>query len=466
MNRAINVLKRVWNPVKSSIRKVAYPAQFTHFLQNLPCTQYAKLLNGLTIATEERECYNACIGLFMDAGSRYESNFENGIAHFFEHIAFKGTRARSRQDLEAQMSCLGAKFKCFSTREMVVYYVECLCQDTPLAADILTDCVFNNAFSPCDIEYQKNIVYAEMLSHDNDTEAVVYDYLHSTAFQGTPLAHTVMGPSSNLYNFTDVTICRYLSKCFDPCRTVLAAVGGIKHDQMVTLANSYLSRLEPLKCIDIDSYRYTGSDVRFRDDSMPLAHVLIAVEGPCFCDDDNIVMEVARHIIGGWDRSQPGGQAHPSRLARIASDGNFCDSYQAFNINYKDCGLWGVHYVGDVFRLDDMMMLVQYEFKYLCHCITNVEVERAKNFFKAKILSQMESSLGTCLDIGRWTLYHGFRPSLLQKMNAIDRITATDVRAVCTRYLYDRCPVVAAIGPTEGLFDYARIRSHMYWLRY
>ncbi|XP_026745250.1 cytochrome b-c1 complex subunit 1, mitochondrial-like [Trichoplusia ni] len=459
-------LSRAWRPLKYSFRSYTSNNQFMQFLQNLPCTQYSKLVNGLTVVTEERESYNSCIGLFMDAGPRYESNFENGITHFFEHIAFKSTRARTKPELEAQLERIGARFKCFTTREMSVYYVECLCHDTPIATDLLTDCVFNNAFATTDIENQKRTVYAEMIAHDDNPEAVIYDYLHSSAFQGTPLAATVMGPSGNLYNFTDATICRYLSKCFDPCRTVLVAVGGVKHEQMVALANSYLIRLEPLKCMDIDAYRFSGSEVRFRDDSLPLATVLAAVEAPSFIHEDNVVMEVARYIVGGYDRSQPGtAQTHWSHVARTGKEEKSFDAFKAFYITYKDCGLWGVHFTGLSTQLDNMMIILQDELMYLCFSVTESEVDRAKNFYKTKILYKNESAWGTCLDIGRWTLYNGYRPSLLQKMKAVDKVTAADVRAACEKYFYDRSLAIAAIGQVEGLLDYNRYHARMYRLR-
>lgn len=365
----------------------------------------------------------------------------------------------------AQMACIGAKFKCSVSRELVVFHVECLCQDAPLATEILIDCVFNNALNKTDIEYQKAVVYGEMLKHDKDPGAVVEDYLHATAFQGTPLAQTVMGPSSNLYCFSDHSICKYLYKCYNPCRTVLAAVGGITHDQMVALANRYMGCVESLKFSDTEPYRYTGSEVRYRDDSMPTAHVMLAVEGPSFSDNDRLVMEVAKFLLGGWDRSQPGGEMHPVRIAREASCCNLCDSYQAFSIAYKDCGLFGVHFVSGVMQLDDMMMLIQDEFMYICLCVTETEVERAKNFLKTKILSYTDSVLGTCMDIGKWTLYYGCRPTLLNQILAVERITVEQVRATCYRYLYNKCPVVSAIGPLEGLPEYPRTRASMWWLR-
>lgn len=336
MLRVIKLLS-TWKPLKTTVRNFPYPTPFIHFLKNLPSTKYSKLPNGLTVATEERECLKACIGLYIDGGSRYESDFENGLVHFFEHIAFKGTKTRSKTVLEEQMSITGARFKCNTTRELVCYHVECLCQDIPLVFDILCDCVFNNSYSLTDIEQQKKVVYQEMIEHEKNTNEVLFDYLHSTAFQGTPLAQTVMGSSCNLYKFKDAMIARYVKRIFEPSRTVLAAVGGVKHDQVVMLAKTYLNNIESTKCIETNIYRYTGSDLRYRDDSLPLANVAVGVEAPSLCHPDKVVMDVAASIMGGWDRSQGGGLNNTNPLAQAGASG-LCDTYKAFHINYKDTG--------------------------------------------------------------------------------------------------------------------------------
>lgn len=465
MLKVPNLLTKIWHPLKLTVRNYPYPIQYYQYLKNLPQTRFTILENGLVVATEERECYNACVGLYINAGARYESLFENGIAHFFEHIAFKGTRARTKALLEDQMSSVGAQFKCFTTREMIAYYAECLCEDLPLVVDILSDCVFNNCYSLPDIEQQKCAVYLEMLEHDRDPNELLSDYLHLTAFQGTPLSQSVMGQSSNLYNFSDCTVSRYVERLFDPTRTVLVAVGGMKHEQIVCLACSYLSKLEPTKCVDTGEYRFTGSEIRYRDDSMPVANVAVAVEGPSFCDPDNVVMDVAATVVGGWDRSQPGGIDHPIRLARYASSGQFCDSYKAFNINYKDTGLWGVQFMARSLQLEDMLYVIQDEWMKLCTIITDQELERAKRELKTKLLSKMESCKGACHEIGRWMLYNGYRPPLYERLDKIDHVHAKDIKEICEKYIYDRCPAVAAVGCTEGLPEYTRIRAGMYWLR-
>lgn len=465
MLKTSNLLSRYWCPYVAAVRSLPYPAPFQKFLFGLPQVQCSCLDNGLTIASEERACYNACVGLYIQAGSRYESLFENGITHFFEHLAFKGTNARAKMLLEKQMSSVGAHFHCFTTREMAAYYAECLCEDVPLVVDILSDCVFNNSFSRTDITQQKSVVYSEMLEHDNNPNEILFDYLHNTAFQGTPLAQTVMGPSSNLYNFSECTISRYIQRLFDPTRTVLVAVGGVKHEQLICLANSYLNNLEPTKCIDSGGYRFTGSEMRFRDDSMPAANVAVAVEGPSFCDPDRVAMDVAATVVGGWDRSQLGGKDHPTRVARSASSGQFCDAYKSFNICYKDTSLWGAQFMTTSLKLEDMLYAIQDEWMHLCNTVTEGVVEKAKRELKAQILTNTESCAGACHDIGRWMLYNGQRPTIFEQIQSIDRIFVPDVRDICNRYIYDRCPAVAAVGQTEGLPEYTRIRAGMYWLR-
>lgn len=363
------------------------------------------------------------------------------------------------------MTSTGARFECETTRELVSYRVHCLSQHVPLCLDILTDCVFNNNYSEPDIERQKKVVYLEMQDHDRDPNCLLDDYLHQTAFQGTPLAQTVMGPSCNLYNYNPMTVSRYMNKYYDANRTVLVAIGGVKHEQMVELAHTYMSKLEPTKCIDCDIYRFTGSEVRARDDSLPLASVAIAVEGPALCDDDRVPMEIAAEILGGWDKSQGSGIEHAFPMARASAAAGFSEAYRSFYIAYKDTGLWGVKFLSAPLRVDDMLHAVLGEFMNLCNTVTDGEVERAKRILKTKLVSQDVDSGLACGEAGRWALLHGHRAALSARLALVDRVWAPDVRAACRRYVYDRCPAVAAVGPTEGLSDYTRIRAGMYWLR-
>nr|XP_026500586.1 cytochrome b-c1 complex subunit 1, mitochondrial-like [Vanessa tameamea] len=466
MIRCYKILKNIRIPCITCDRK---NYTYLRFLNELPRTKCSVLSNGLTVATEERQCNNVCMGIYIDAGSRYENETLNGITHFFEHIAFKGSKKRPKTVLESEISKTGAKFKCFTTRETSAYYVECLSSEINLVADILFDCIFNNALTDSEIEFQKHIVYKEMLEYDRSSVKVLYDYLHSTAFQGTPLGQTVMGPSYNLYNIKSKPISDYINKLFIAKRIVLVAVGGVKHTLMLNLGEQFSkTESESAKCqkpITMGPNRYTGSQVVYRDDSMNIAHVAIALEGPSFGDDDKIVMELASSVLGGWDKSQPGGTNHGMNIAHIASSGNLCESYKTFGYYYQDVGLWGVEFISSREEVDNMLLTVQEEWMRLCYMITDSELIRAKNEMKSELIRQLKTAIGACHDIGFSILRTGRRIDLQERINIIDKITANGLQNVCNVYIYDRCPVVVGIGSTENLLSYSRIRSYMYWVR-
>merc|ERR1719296_647142 len=142
---------------------------------------------------------------------------------------------------------------------------------------------------------------------------------------------------------------------------VLAGAGGVDHDQLCALAKKHFSKIGSTPT-DIGELtcRFTGSDIRVRDDDMPLAHIAIAVEGCGWTNPDNIPLMVANTLIGSWDRSMGGGNNLASPVAQYASEHGFCHSFQAFNTCYKDTGLWGVYFVCGKMQQVEMMKLIQH----------------------------------------------------------------------------------------------------------
>ncbi|CAK1554032.1 unnamed protein product [Leptosia nina] len=448
-----------WIPKQSYCRCVT-PA-LTHVYESAPinCSLYP---SGLILANEERDCQNACISLTFDAGSRYELPQENGVTHFFEHLCFRGTKKRSKTNIECEMNEIGGKFNCYTTREMIGFSAECLSEHIPKALDLLTDCIFNNSLSNTEIELQKGVIYQEMLDHDRDSECVVFDYLHTAAFHGIGLAQTVMGPSYNLYNFNATLISKYIERWLVPDRMVFTCVGPLKQEQVCNLANMYLNRDGASPGFS-RQYRFTAGDIRYRDDSMQVAHVALALEAPAFHHPDYLPLLVAATAIGSWDRSQPGGN-HSTYFAQASATG-ICNSFEAFYIAYRDTGLWGIEFVSPRMQVDDAREIIQGEWMKLCTTVTDSELIKVKQQLKWKILKQNETAAGACLDIAKWIFYTKYAPTIQEKFKAIDQLVADDVRRVCYDYIYDKCPAVVAVGATEALQIHSRMRGGMYWLR-
>lgn len=234
---------------------------------------------------------------------------------------------------------------------------------------------------------------------------------------------------------------QYLDNHYKASRVVIAGAGGVNHEELVKLTEQNFSKLNnqyPGEIPSLSPCRFTGSEVRVRDDSLPLAHVALAVEGASWTDPDTLTLMVASTLLGAWDRSQGSSKRHATPLARKSAESDLCHSYQSFNTCYKDTGLWGVYFVSDPLKLEDMVYNLQTEMMRLCTMVTEGEVARAKAQLIANTLLQLDTSTAVCEDVGRQMLCYNRRIPPHELMHRIESITAKNVRDVCMKFIYDK----------------------------
>lgn len=463
MSRSLSAARQLLVPFRGAA-STSY--SFKQSLLNVPETQVSVLSNGMRVATENSGIPTATVGLWIDAGTRFETPETNGVAHFLEHMAFKGTANRTQRDLELEVENIGAHLNAYTSREMTVYYAKCFSKDLPRATNILADIIQNSTFGETEIERERGVILREMQEIDTQMEEVVFDHLHTTAYQGTPLSWTILGPSENIRSIKRQDLINYIKMHYHAPRMVLAAAGGVDHDELVKLAEKEFSGLSSeAGVIRPTRASFTGSEMLVRDDDIPLAHIAIAVEGVGWIHPDYLPLMVTNTLIGQWDRSFGAQGNMGSKLAQDAMAGNLCHSFMSFNTCYTDTGLWGIYLVTDRMTIDDLIYCLQREWMRICNNVSDAEVTRARNLLKSQLLVQLDGSTPVCEDIGRQMLTYGRRIPLSELDMRLDQIDAKVIRDVATRYIYDQCPAVVGVGPVEQLPDYNRIRSGMYQLR-
>lgn len=152
-----------------------------------------------------------------------------------------------------------------------------------------------------------------------------------------------------------------------------------------------------------------------------------------------------------------------SSLAQASMEENLCVSFQSFNTCYKDTGLWGIYFVCDRLKVFFFLEKLHQNWQELCSIVGPADVNRAKNILKTNISLQLDGSTPICEDIGRQMLCYGRRIPIAEMEARINAVDVDTVKKVCQKYIYDRCPVFAAVGPTEAIPDYNVIRSKMRW---
>ncbi|XP_047439713.1 cytochrome b-c1 complex subunit 1, mitochondrial [Mugil cephalus] len=457
------------SPILLSLRRGQASVSYAQSLLGVPETRLTALDNGLRVASEETGHPTCTVGLWISAGSRYETDNNNGAGFLLEHMAFKGTKKHTQAALEQQVESIGGQLSSYTSREHTAYYMKTLAKDLPKAVELLSEVVQSCSLNEAEIEQQRAVVLRELDEVEGNLQEVCLDLLHATAYQGTPLGQSVLGTSTNARNLTRQDLVDYINSHYKAPRMVLAAAGGVSHQELVDLAKTHFSGVSfqyegdavPL----LSPCRFTGSEVRLRDDDMPLAHVAISVEGPSVNSPDNIPLMVANAMIGNYDRSYVGAQHLSSRLARMSEESKLCHRFQPFLSSYSDTSLLGIYFVTNNLSIEDMMHWSQNAWMNLCTTTTESDVARGKNILKASLVRQLNGTTPICDEIGRSILSYGRRVPLAEWDARIDAVTPTVVRDICSKYIYDKCPAVAGVGPIEQLPDYNRMRSAMYWLR-
>lgn len=437
-----------------------------------PATRVTVLENGLKVATEsDLAAQTATVGVWIDAGSRFETDETNGTAHFLEHMIFKGTKRRSARVLEEEIENMGGHLNAYTSREQTTYYAKVLKNDVHKALDILADILQNSCFAEDRIARERDVILREMEEVEGQGEEVVFDHLHATAFQYSPLGRTILGPAKNIKTITKSHLQQYISTHYTAPRMVISAAGAVKHEEIVDLVKKLFSTLPASgittnQLVEKEPSIFTGSEVRIIDDDVPLAQFAVAFNGASWTDPDSIALMVMQTILGSWNKGAGGGKHMGSVLAQKVAINDLAESIMAFNTNYKDTGLFGVYAIAKPDGLDDLSHVIMHEICRLIYRVTEDDVTRACNQLKSSLQLHVDGTSPVAEDIGRQLLTYGRRIPAAELFARIDAVDVATVNRVANRFIFDRDVAIAAMGPIQSLPDYNWFRRRTYWLRY
>lgn len=336
---------------------------------------------------------------------------------------------------------------------------------------ILADILQNSSFDEQKINRERDVILREMEEVEGLTEEVIFDHLHATAFQYTPLGRTILGSAENVKTITKEHLKNYISSHYTAPRMVISAAGAVRHEDIVEQVKKLFTKLsdDPTTVSQLvakEPAHFTGSEVRIIDDDLPLAQFAVAFSGAAWTDPDSIALMVMQTMLGSWNKSHGGGKHMGSELVQKIAINGVAESMMAFNTNYKDTGLFGVYAVAKPEDLDDLAYAIMYELSKMSYRVSESDVTRARNQLKSSLQLHIDGTSPVAEDIGRQLLTYGRRIPVTELFARIDAVDASTVKRVASRFIFDQDIAIAAMGPIRTLPDYNWFRRRTYMLRY
>ena len=384
-------------------------------------TQHLTTLdNGLRIVTEDMPgLKSASAGIWVMAGGRHERPEQNGIAHFLEHMAFKGTERRTALQIAEEIEDVGGYINAYTSREMTAYYARVLENDVALALDVIGDIVLNPAFHKADIETERHVILQEIGQALDTPDDIVFDWLQEVSYPDQPFGRTILGPEERVSAFKARDLRGFVKERYAPDQMILSAAGAVDHDAIVTQAQAMFGALKSKPALGFDLARFAGTERREVKD-LEQVHFAMAFDAPGYRHADVQVAQVYATALGGGMSSR--------LFQKIREERGLCYSIFAQAGAYEDAGQITLYAGTSAEEIGDLMALTMDELKRAAEDMSDAEVARAKAQIKAGMLMGLESPSSRAERIARLLAIYGRVPDVDEVVAKIDAVSTADVR--------------------------------------
>ncbi len=414
--------------------------------------ELSNLENGLRIATDRIETVDTVsVGVFVDVGTRHESADVNGVAHFLEHMAFKGTERRSAQLIAEEIEAVGGQLNAYTSRESTAYYAKVLKEDLPLALDILADILQNSTFEAAELERERTVILQEIGQANDTPDDIIFDYFQECAFPDQAMGRPTLGRPEIIRRLGRDAVVAYLRNHYGAKRMVLAAAGNLEHDRIADLAATLLSDLPAERTASTEPARYVGGDWREQRDLEQL-HLVLGFPGLALGDPDYFAAALLSTAFGGGMSSR--------LFQEIREKRGLVYSIHSFVHGYHDGGLFGVYAGTGAEEAAELVPALCAEAIRLADGLTPVEIARAKAQMKAGLLMSLESTSARCEQLAQHLLIYGTAfdpPEIVRRIEAVDDAAIGRVVA----HWQTAAPTLAALGPLGRLEEFGRVQARL-----
>lgn len=432
--------------------------------------------NGLRIIHLPSDSKVVYCGYQINAGTRNEEPGEEGLAHFCEHVTFKGTERRKAWHILNCLESVGGDLNAYTNKEGTVYYSAILKEHIARAVDLLSDIVFHSVYPQAEIDKEVEVICDEIESYNDSPAELIYDEFENILFKGSPLGHNILGTAEQVRRFTTEDALRFTQKLYRPDNAIFFAYGDIDFKKLVKLIgraladNNSMSKLaaenlpqitqitqisgdensiaeeksvssvksvglEKYPSVGPENYPSVGEEIAGQtivvQKNTHQAHVMIGTRAYDVNDDRRMPLYLLNNMLGG-----PGMNAKLNLALR--EHNGLVYTVESTMVSYGDTGTWSIYFGCDEHDVKRCLRLVRKELdKFMQKPLSNAQLKAAKKQIKGQIGVACDNRENFALDFGKSFLHYGWEKNVDRLYEQVDEITAAQIQAVA-QDLFDK----------------------------
>jgi predicted Zn-dependent peptidase len=398
--------------------------------------------NGLRLITETMpHVRSVTLGVWLTRGSRHESDDRAGIAHFVEHMLFKGTDERSAEDIAQAIDSIGGQLDAFTAKEYASYYIKVLDEHVPLAVDLLSDIVRRPAFAADEIEREKKVILEEIKMVEDTPDDLVHELFTQHFWEGHPLARPILGSRETVEALNRDTILKYFSGAYVASNMVISAAGNLKHGRVRELVEGAFGDLAAAGDPFGQDPPTVSPQVVTRTKDLEQSHVCLGTNSYPQSHADRYVSYILNTVLGG---------SMSSRLFQNIREKRGL-AYSVFSglSAYRDAGNITIYAGCANEAVGEVVDLCVEELKGLKRApVPDSELRRAKDHLKGSLMLSLENTASRMSHLARQEIYFDRHFGLDETLAGVEAVSAADIRRVAVDLFSDGSLAATIVGPS------------------
>ncbi|MBO7484391.1 MAG: insulinase family protein [Alphaproteobacteria bacterium] len=412
----------------------------------------ATLKNGIRVITEHLpHVQTVSLGTWVGVGSRFEEKSENGISHFLEHMAFKGTKTRSALDIAQAIENVGGYVNAYTGKDMTGYYVRLLKEDMLTGLDIISDIFQHASMDEKELNTEKGVIIQEINMYKDQPEAVVEQNFNLAAYPNQPFGRDIGGDAEVIRTMTPQKMLEYMHRQYTADRVIISASGAVNHEDFVANCEKLFCDVNTHKGKAAEPARYVGGS-RYETKVHEQVNFLLGFEGVPYDSPNYWTMKVLAVILGAGMTSR--------LFQEIREKRGLVYTVHASADSDADTGMFSIYAGTGEKQVAELVPVLCDEIKKFSSTLIQSEIDRAKTQIKARLLMQNENPSSHTDTNARMMLHFGRVISEKEMLASVKKVSMQDLQE-CADSLFRQKPTVAALGPISHLMSYDDICARL-----